>query len=351
MSANEPSFMEQRCFGGSGICSSVIGFGTWPVGGARYGQSDDAEAIAAIHAALDAGVTLYDTAPSYGNGHAEELLGQALVGRRGQATVVTKGGMISDENAFIIGLDSSRKHLVTGLDASLARLQTDYVDLFLLHWPDGETPMAEIAESLGYLVQTGKTRAVGVCNLNQAQLREIAGATTAPIVASQVGFSLFDRRWANETFAACEDLNIGVMAYGPLAHGLLTGAYTRDTTFDDRDWRKAGVIFGQPLLTPDNRDRNLEVLEALGGFAARRGISLVQLAIAWVLARQPVTVALTGARNSKEILGAVAAAGVALDASELAEIDTIMEKAVGMTDVLPVGGTSKGTSTTTKQGA
>jgi aryl-alcohol dehydrogenase-like predicted oxidoreductase len=322
------------------------------MGGVRYGPSDDAEAVAAIHAALDAGVTLYDTAPSYGNGHAEELLGQALVGRRDEATIVTKGGMIWDENAFITGLDSSRAHLVKGLEDSLARLQTDYVDLFLLHWPDGETPMAEIAESMGYLVETGKAKAAGVCNMNQAQLREIAGAAAStPIVASQVGFSLFDRRWANETFAACEELNIGVMAYGPLAHGLLTGAYSRDTTFDDRDWRKAGVIFGQPLLTPENRDRNLEVLESLGGFAAQRGISLVQLAIAWVLSHKPVTVALTGARNSSEILGAVAAAAITLDASELAEIDTIMEKAVGMTDVLPAGGTSKGTSTNTKQGA
>jgi aryl-alcohol dehydrogenase-like predicted oxidoreductase len=344
--------MEQRCFGSSGICSSVIGFGTWPIGGARYGPSDDKEAIAAIHAALDAGITLFDTAPSYGNGHAEELLGQALVGRRDRATVVTKGGMIWDENAFITGLDSSLSHLTKGLDESLARLQTDYVDLFLLHWPDGETPMAEIAASLGTLVQSGKAKAIGVCNLNQDQLREIAGAaTTAPIVASQVGFSLLDRRWANETFAACQELNIGVMAYGPLAHGLLTGAYTRDTTFDDRDWRKAGVIFGQPLLTPENRDRNLEVIESLGGFAARRGISLVQLAIAWVLAHQPVTVALTGARNTSEILGAVGAAEITLDAAELAEIDGIMQRAVGMTNILPAGGTSKGTSTTTKQGA
>lgn len=351
MSINEPSPIEQRCFGGSGICSSVVGFGTWPIGGARYGPSDDAEAVAAIHAALDAGVTLFDTAPSYGNGHAEELLGKALDGRREQATIVTKGGMIWDENAFITGLDSSRAHLVNGLEESLVRLRTDYVDLFLLHWPDGETPMAEIADSLDHLVRLGKTKAIGVCNLNQRQLREIAtAATSSPIVASQVGFSLFDRRWANETFALCEELNIGIMAYGPLAHGLLTGAYARDTTFDERDWRKAGVIFGQPLLTPENRDRNLEVLESLGVFAARRGISMAQLAIAWVLAHAPVTVALTGARNTEEILGAVAAAGITLSADELAEIDKIMENAVGMTDVLPAGGTSKAT-TTTKQGA
>ena len=151
--------MQQRCFGSSDICSSVIGFGTWPIGGARYGQSDDAEAIAAIHAALEAGITLFDTAPSYGNGHAEELLGYSLLGLRDQATIVTKGGMIWDENAFITGLDSSREHLVKGLDESLARLKTDYVDLFLLHWPDGETPMAEIAESLGHLVQSGKAKA------------------------------------------------------------------------------------------------------------------------------------------------------------------------------------------------
>ncbi len=344
--------MEQRCFGNSGICSSVVGFGTWPIGGARYGPTDDADAIAAIHAALDAGVTLFDTAPSYGNGHAEELLGYALLGLREETTIVTKGGMVSDENAFITGLDSSRAHLVKGLDESLARLKTDYVDLFLLHWPDGHTPMSEIADSLGYLVQSGKAKAIGVCNLNQLQLEEIAtAATSAPIVASQVGFSLFDRRWAHETFALCKELDIGVMAYGPLAHGLLTGSYSRDTVFDERDWRKAGVIFGQPLLTPENRNRNLDVLEALGGFATRRGISLVQLAIAWVLAHQPVSVALTGARNSEEILGAVAAAGVTLTAEELSEIDDIMKNAVGMTDVLPAGGTSKGTTTATKQGA
>lgn len=344
--------MEHRCFGNSGICTSVIGFGTWPIGGARYGPSDDKEAIAAIHAALDAGVTLFDTAPSYGNGHAEELLGTALAGHREEAIVVTKGGMIWDENAFITGLDSSRAHLEKGLDESLARLKTDYVDLFLLHWPDGETPMAEIAGSLAALVRSGKAKAVGVCNLNQIQLREIAeAATNSPIVASQVGFSLFDRRWANETFALCEELGIGVMAYGPLAHGLLTGVYTKETTFDDRDWRKAGVIFGQPLLTPENRERNLEVIDELGRFAARRDISIVQLAIAWVLAHQPVTVALTGARNSSEILGAVAAAGITLSTDELNEIESIMKRAVGMTNVLPAGGTSKGTTTSTKQGA
>lgn len=343
--------VEQRCFGSSGICTSVIGFGTWPIGGARYGKSDDAQAVTAIHAALDAGVTLFDTAPSYGNCHAEELLGNALAGRRNEAIVVTKGGMIWDDNAFITGLDSSRGHLERGLDESLQRLQTDYVDLFLLHWPDGETPMAEIAGSMEYLVAAGKARAIGVCNLNAAQLREFAAAaTTAPVVASQVGFSLFDRRWANETFALCQQLDIGVMAYGPLAHGLLTGAYTRATTFDDRDWRAAGVIFGQPLLTPENRDRNIEVIEALSAYAAGRGISLVQLAIAWVLAHQPVTVALTGARNADEILGAVQAAGVTLDATNLSEIDAIMQNAAGMTDVLPAGGTSKATATS-RQGA
>ncbi len=344
--------MEQRCFGSSGICSSVVGFGTWPIGGARYGQSDDSDATAAIHAALDAGVTLFDTAPSYGNGHAEELLGSALLGLRERATIVTKGGMVSDENAFITGLDSSRAHLVKGLEDSLIRLKTDYVDLFLLHWPDGGTSMPEIADSLGYLVQSGKARAIGVCNLNRVQLQEIASAATStPIVASQVGFSLFDRRWANETFALCKELDIGVMAYGPLAHGLLTGTYSRDTIFDERDWRKAGVIFGQPLLTPENRNRNLDVLEALGSLAARRGISLVQLAIAWVLSHQPVSVALTGARNSDEILGAVGAARVTLSADELNEINNIMKNAVGMTNVLPAGGTSKGTTTSTKLGA
>lgn len=336
--------MKTRCFGASDVCTSVIGFGTWPIGGARYGASDDDEAIRAIHAALDAGITCFDTAPSYGNGHAEGVLGKALGSRRPEAMIVTKGGMIWDEKSFVLGQDSSREYLVKGLDDSLSRLGTDYVDLFLLHWPDATTPLVEVAANLESLVASGKARAIGVCNLKEDQLREIAVATkTSPIVASQVGFSLLDRRWADETFAVCQELGIGVMAYGPLAHGLLTGAITRDTLFDESDWRAAGVFFGQPLLTAEHREQNFSVIEQLQGFASFRDMSLAQLAIAWVLAHKPVTVALTGARNEMEITEAAKASSIEITDTDMQEIDAIMGGAAGMTSSLPAGGTSQAT--------
>ncbi len=341
--------METRCFGASELCVSVVGFGTWPIGGARYGRSDDAEAIAAINAALDGGVNFFDTAPSYGNGHAEEVLGAALKSRRSEAFIATKGGMIWDEKSFVLGQDSSRDYLAAGLEASLKRLGTDYVDCFLLHWPDDSTPMEEIGRSLEALEQSGKTRYAGVCNLRADQLREISNAAADhPIVASQVGFSLFDRRWADETFEVCQELNVGVMAYGPLAHGLLTGAITRETTFDESDWRAAGVIFGQPLLTAENRERNFAVIDALAAVARSKNVTLPQLAIAWVLDHDVVTVALTGARNKQEIMEAIGAASRRLSESDRKEIDAIMQGAAGMTTILPAGGTSKATQ---KQGA
>ena len=331
------------------MCTSVIGFGTWPIGGARYGASDDEEATQAIHAALDAGITCFDTAPSYGNGHAEALLGNALGSRRKDVLVATKGGMLWDEKSFVLGQDSSRTHLESGLDASLQRLGTDYVDIFMIHWPDGNTPLADVAESLEYLVSTGKTRAVGVSNFTNEQLREINSAMTdQPITTEQVGYSLLDRRWANNAFATCAELNIGVMAYGPLAHGLLTGALDRDSEFDATDWRAAGVIFGQPLLTPENRTTNLLVFEELRTLAGQIGMTLPQLATAWVLSNDVVTVALIGARNRREIDEAAEAAEMTLSKVDLAAIDAIMAGAVGMTNDVPAGGTSKATQ---KQGA
>lgn len=327
--------------------TSVIGFGTWPIGGARYGRSDDAEAIAAIHAAFDAGVTCFDTAPSYGSGHAEEVLGRALSTKRKDVLIATKGGLVFDDRSFITGQDSSFDHLQAELERSLSRLQTDYVDLFLIHWPDPEIPIQEIAGNLDRLVVAGKTRAAGVSNCTASQIDDfVAGMGANPLIASQVGLSLFDRRWENETFATCENQGIGVMAYGPLAHGLLTGAISHEDTFDDSDWRSAGIIFGQPLFTADNRDANLDVIDRLGAFARTLGATLPQVAIAWVLAHDPVTVALVGARSSAEITDSVTAAELQLNREQLQQIDEIMQDAQGMTDTLPAGGTSKATTTT-----
>jgi hypothetical protein len=326
-------FVEQRLLGASGVSASVVGFGTWPIGGARYGRSDAAEAIAAIRRALDAGVTLFDTAPSYGNGHAEELLGQALAGRWSEATIVTKGGLVWNEASQVLGRDSSRERLHAGLDESLRRLRTDYVDAYLIHWPDLSTPLSEVAGTLLSLIEAGKARAIGVSNFNGAQLRELASHLPAnAIIANQISFSLLDRRWARDTFEASKELGVSVMAYGPLAHGLLTGAITEETVFDPSDWRAPGMIFGQPLLTPENRPANLRVIARLKAFAEAQGATLPQLAIAWVLRQEPVASALVGARNAPEIEEAAGASGLELTGADIDEIERIMADAVGMTE-------------------
>ena len=166
--------MEHRAFGTTALTVSTIGLGTWPIGGARYGPSDDRAALDAIRAACDSGVTCFDTAPSYGNGHAEELLGRGLEGRRKVVVIVTKGGLVWDAKSVVTGRDSSRPHLEAQIDASLRRLGTDYVDLYLIHWPDPVTPIEETAGALEQFVRAGKARFVGVSNFHAAQLRACA---------------------------------------------------------------------------------------------------------------------------------------------------------------------------------
>ncbi len=328
--------MERRAFGATDLRVSAIGLGTWPLGGARYGPSDDGDARRGIRAALDLGVTCFDTAPSYGNGHAEALLGETLGARRSGVAVVTKGGLVWNERSEVVGRDSSRRTLEAQIEASLRRLRTDYIDLYLIHWPDPNTPIDEAAGTLESFVRAGKARYIGVSNFQAPQLRAVAAALRhVPLAASQVGFSLFDGRWARETFEACRSLGVGVMAYGPLAHGLLAGAITRATVFEPTDWRAAGVMFGQPLLTPEHRERNLAVVERLTALATGLRLTLPQLALAWVLAHPPVTVALVGARTPHEIEAAAGATGVSLGDEVMGEIAAIMQHAAGLSTELP----------------
>ncbi len=328
--------METRKFGATDLEVSAIGLGTWPMGGARYGQTDDADAERTIAVALDAGVTCFDTAPSYGNGHAEELLGHALQGHRDKVVVVTKGGLIWNELSEVSGRDSSYEYLAARLDESLQRLRTEYVDLFLIHWPDEQVPAEETAAALCRLVKAGKARYVGVSNYTGQGLRELAAAMgDVPLATNQVSYHLFDQRWARSSFQTCRELGIGVMAYGSLAHGLLAGAFTRATTFDATDWRASGVIFGQPLLTPENRDRNLAVVDRLAVIARDAGMTLPCLALAWVLSEPVVAVSLVGARTSAEIEEAAKAADRSLDPATMRKIKEAMSGAAGLVPELP----------------
>jgi aryl-alcohol dehydrogenase-like predicted oxidoreductase len=333
--------MHYRRMGNSDLTVSAIGFGCWEMGG-TYGSFVEQEVIAAIHRAIDLGITLFDTARIYGftmnldqpfgAGRSEELLARALGPRRKDVLVVTKGGLPT-RTGQPTGRDSRYQSIIDDCDASLRALQTDYIDLYLIHWPDVKVPFEEPMRALNDLVAAGKVRQIGVSNFSASQLRE--ARAHAPIITNQVGYNLFDRRWEREMFPTAAELGIGIMAYGPLAHGLLTGTFTPQTTFEASDWRSRGMIFGQALFQGDNFARNLAVVERLKGVAARKGVSLPRLALAWVLANPLVSVALTGARNAAEIEDNVAALDIAITDDERAELDAIMQDAAGRVDAVP----------------
>lgn len=338
--------MQYRRMGNSDLTVSAIGFGCWEMGG-TYGSFVEREVTDAIHRAIDLGITLFDTARVYGfdpsryggdpskasgAGRSEELLARALGPRRKEIILVTKGGLPTRAGQPP-SRDSRYQSVIDDCDASLRALQTDYIDLYLIHWPDVKVPFEEPMRALNDLIAAGKVRQIGVSNFSSSQLRE--AKAHAPIITNQVGYNLFDRRWEREMFPTAAELGIGIMAYGPLAHGLLTGTFTPQTTFEESDWRSRGMIFGQALFKDGNLQANLGVVERLKGVAARRGIGLPRLALAWVLANPLVSVALTGARNAAEIEDNVAALDLALSDDERAELDAIMRDAAGQVDAVP----------------
>jgi aryl-alcohol dehydrogenase-like predicted oxidoreductase len=302
------------------------------MGNSEYGSSDDNEMIAAVNRAIDLGVTLFDTAPNYGYGGSEEVLGRALGARRKDVILVSKVGIPWDPVTHTTKFDGRYSTLKRINEESLRRLGTDHLDLLLMHWPDPETPIEETMRALQELRQEGKALHIGVSNFTGYELRE--ARKHAPITANQVGYNLFDRRWEREMFQTARELDIGIMAYGPMAHGLLTGTLPRTNAFDERDWRRQGMIFGQRLFGP-NLDQNLNVVDSLLTVADRIGTSLPLLALAWVLRNPAVSVALTGCRTPREIEENVRALDLTLDDQTLAEIDQIMSGAAGQTDVVP----------------
>lgn len=324
--------MEHRKLGDTGLEPSALGFGCWEMGNSEYGSSDDNEMIAAVQRAIDLGVTLFDTAPNYGYGGSEEVLGRALGKRRNEIILVSKVGIPWDPVTHTTKFDGRYSTIKRINEESLSRLGTDHLDLLLMHWPDPETPIEESMRALDDLRQEGKALHIGVSNFNSYELRQ--ARQYAPITANQVGYNLFDRRWEHEMFPTAQELGIGVMAYGPMAHGLLTGTLPRQNAFDERDWRRKGVIFGQRLFGP-NLGTNLDVVDRLLTVADRIGTSLPRLALAWVLGNPAVSVALTGCRTPREIEENVRALEVGLDDGARAEIDEIMKGAAGQVDAVP----------------
>jgi len=291
--------MLYRKFGASDLETSVVGFGGWPMGRGHYGSFDEQQVINSIHRSMDLGVTLFDTAAVYGWGEGEKLLGRAIEGRRQDIVIVSKGGLWWEESGAPSQRNSSREALEKGLNESLTRLGTDYLDLYLIHWPDESRPMSEPMEVFADFQQQGKIRFGGVSNFSPQQMAECL--EVFPIVTNQVGYHLFDFRPEPEIVPFCRDNGMGIMAYGSLAHGLLTGTMTPDTTFEDDDWRRSLMAFGQPLFKGQNFLDNLAKVDKLKAIAGDRGLTVAQLALSWVASEQTVSVALVGTRRPEEM--------------------------------------------------
>ena len=313
--------MEQRRVGNTDLVCSVVGFGTWEMSTTSYGEIDVDEASNAVSAAIDHGITLFDTAEVYGPYHSEEILAKALGPRREEITLVTKVGFQYSEEPRVTGRNSKHDHIIERTEGCLRRLETDTIDLMLIHWPDHNTPFEETMRALKQLKADGKIRHYGVSNFTAEMMEECN--RHGQIAANQVGYHLFDRRMGASVLPYCRDHEIGYMAYGSLGFGLLSGAFTPETTFVDWDWRSSGKAFELPLFEQEHFQKELRVAERLKELAARYEKSLPQLAIAWVLGNPTVSVALVGMRNERELGENVAAADWRLTEEDRAEIDAI----------------------------
>ena len=322
--------MEYVQLGLRGPRVSRIAFGNWSSGG-DWGSVDRKAAIAAARSALDRGVTLFDTARAYGFGAAERLLGEALEpelrSRRDELVIATKGGLRRDPNGQM-ARDSSAGALRGDLEASLRFLGTDYVDLYQVHWPDPATPFSETAEALDDFVREGKVRHVGVSNYDARQMA--AFQQSRPLDALQPPYHLFRREIEDSVLPYTAEHGIGVLVYGPMAHGLLSGRMTEDIAFAPGDWRANSDLF-----RGDTFRRNLRIVEELKAFAAERGTTVARLAIAWTLANPAVHVAIVGARTPDQISATLPAAEVRLSPDDLAHIEKITRGEVPVSGPVP----------------
>jgi aryl-alcohol dehydrogenase-like predicted oxidoreductase len=308
--------------GRSGLKVTPICFGTWEFSG-EWGPVDEDAATATIRAARDAGINFFDTAQAYGFGTSERILGAALASElrssRDEIVLATKGGLRRTNGGLV--RDASPAWLRRGVDESLSALNVDVIDLYQLHWPDPNTPVDESVGALHELVTDGKIRSVGVSNFDVGQMRPMERYALPDTL--QPPYHMFRRTIEDSILPYCWEHDIGVLAYGPLAHGLLTGEVRTDTTFHNADWRAHSPDFAGETLA-----RNVAVVDRLHVFAAHHGCSLPQLAIAWALAQFGVDAAIVGARRPAHVVDVIGAVDVHLSEDDLAALDRILHAAV-----------------------
>jgi methylglyoxal reductase len=312
-----------REIGHSGVEASAVGLGTWAIGGWMWGGTDEAESIAAIQASLDAGVTLIDTAPAYGLGRSEEIVGKAIAGRRDQAVIATKCGLVwhTQKGRHFFDQDDKPVHRYLGRDSivheveeSLRRLGTDYIDLYITHWQDPTTPVEETVAALEDLKQAGKIRAIGASNVDRSELEQYLA--TGALDAIQERFSMIDRGIEAELLPLTVQSGVSTLSYSSLALGLLSGTIGPDRVFSGDDQRR-----DNPRFSVANRQKAKDFAETIRPVADRHGASIAQVVIAWTLAQPGVTFALCGARNPAQALDNARAGTLRLGTEDIAAID------------------------------
>ena len=306
----------------AGVKVSRIGLGTWAIGGLEWGNVPDEAAIATILSAVDREINFIDTAPIYGRGHAEELIGKAMRahGRRDAFFVATKAGLEWNERGVFA--NSTAPRLRQELEDSLRRLGTDFVDLYQLHWPDTLVPVAEVAGLFAQFQREGKVRAIGVSNFSVAQMQEFR--SFAPLASNQPPYNLFEREIDGSVLPWCEANGVAVLTYSSLCRSLLGGRVHRGMKFDEKDIRSVDPKFQEPRFS-----QYMTAVERLREFArTRHDKSVVELAARWVLDRPGVSVALWGAKRPDQLDAVAGVVGWNLDADAMAEIDRIVAESV-----------------------
>ncbi len=326
--------MEYRKLGSTDLEVSAITFGAWAAGGWMWGGSDTGEAIKAIRSAYDLGVTSIDTAPVYGQGASEEIVGEAIKDLpRDKVQILTKFGLrwdIAKGDYHFHSKDNqgkdidiykyaSKKSIIKEVEDSLKRLRTDYIDLYQIHWPDTSTPIQESFAAVAQLIQDGKVRHAGVCNYSVDQMKEAEKYVN--LVSNQLPFSMVNRSIEDALIPYCIQNNKSILAYSPLERGLLTGKMKSGQQFDKGDHRANNPYFTEQSIIKTNA-----FLEKIKPIAQAKGATLAQLVLNWTLERPGITIALAGARNESQSVQNAAATEFKLDSDELDFINLELEK-------------------------
>ena len=294
-----------------------------------YGPTDEGEAIATIHRALDLGITLLDTADMYGPFTNEELVGRAIRGRRDRVVLATKCGIVrSAEDRRIRGLDGSPEYIRSACDASLRRLGVDHVDLYQLHRADPRVPIEDSVGAMADLVRAGKTRAIGLSEVGVGTLRR--AQVVHPIASLQTAYSLLTRDVEAAVLPACRELGIGFLAYSPLGRGLLTGRFRSRADFTADDYRQWNPRFADGAF-----EANVELVVRVADLAARKGCTPAQLALAWLLAQAPEVVPIPGTKSRVRLEENVGAAAIRLTADDRSRLDAAVPVGASAGDRYP----------------